>query len=230
MSRVLDLQRSYATPWTEQPTRLWLINICSYSCCFCQQLAPRWEIAARQLADTAVFAYWDTERAPQLHDQIGAVRGTPTIRALIPSLQPGNISHVVEYTGPREVRNLVRFATRLIPSRVMSLDIDSNRQTFFQRLSIPGAKLLLAVLNKSRAAATPPVLRAVSVDFFDDGLQVAELRPYNALYGKFIKEYSIQHLPAVVMIHGGDGSNHAHMRVPPTYSHFKKFLARELPS
>lgn len=153
----------------DDSARLWLVNVCRTSCGFCQQLAPRWEQLARKLKHTAHVAYWDADVSRPAR-ALGLVNSTPAIRALVP-----HGAESVEYDGVREPRALVRFATDLMPSRVSLIDSEASWARLNALAASRRVPHVLAFINRSHTAPTPPLLRALSVDFADR-LVLSEVR------------------------------------------------------
>ena len=64
-------------------------------------------------------AYWDTELGQQPPALLGAIKGTPTIKAFVPSRKSArNEKQAIDYDQAREVKDLVRFATSRMPNFV----------------------------------------------------------------------------------------------------------------
>ena len=65
------------------------------------------------------MAYWDTEANGATPPLLGQIKGTPTIKAFVPSRKSvKNAKNVEEYQQAREVKDLVRFATSRMPNFV----------------------------------------------------------------------------------------------------------------
>ena len=48
-------------------------------------LTPKWEKLANELKHTVKVAYWDTETNGATPPLLGQIKGTPTIKAFVPS-------------------------------------------------------------------------------------------------------------------------------------------------
>ena len=82
-------------------------------------LTPKWEKLANELKNTVKVAYWDTEANGPTPPLLGQIKGTPTIKAFVPSRKSArNEKTAVDYEQAREVKDLVRFATSRMPNFV----------------------------------------------------------------------------------------------------------------
>ncbi len=109
-------------------------------------------------------AYWDTEadrgNPPPL---LGAIQGTPTIKAFAPKRASASNRKVVsEYSGAREVEDLRRFAVDLMPNFVESVEGDEALHALFDR----GKKWHIpVVLLFSDTTNTPMIVKALSTQY-----------------------------------------------------------------
>ena len=72
-------------------------------------LTPKWEKVANELKNTVKVAYWDTETNGPAPPLLGQIKGTPTIKAFVPSRKSarndiGNMKTYIEsdYVSPAE--------------------------------------------------------------------------------------------------------------------------------
>ena len=87
-------------------------------------LTPKWEKFANELKNTVKVAYWDTETNGPAPPLLGQIKGTPTIKAFVPSRKSArNEKAAVDYEQAREVKDLVRFATSRMPNFVERVDL-----------------------------------------------------------------------------------------------------------
>ena len=184
--------------------RLWMVNVCRDSCGFCQQLAPEWELLARKLKHAAHVAFWDAD-VSRPTAALGPVNTTPAIRALVPRV-PG----AVAYDGVPKSLPLAQFATRHMPSRVLPIDSEEAWAQFEHRARGGGGgralPRVLTFLNKSSGAATPPLLRALSVDF-GDRLLIGEARLARDADPSVLalaRRFDVEALPAMLALVGDD--------------------------
>jgi len=108
-------------------------------------------------------AYWDTEANGATPPLLGQIKGTPTIKAFVPSRKSvKNAKNVEEYQQAREVKDLVRFATSRMPNFV-------ERVKTVQELEAAQAKRrewgLPMVLIFSSSGATSSTLKALSTAY-----------------------------------------------------------------
>lgn len=108
-------------------------------------------------------AYWDTETNSQPPPLMGQIKGTPTIKAFVPSRKSArNSKQVVDYDQAREVKDLVRFATSRMPNFV-------ERVANAKELAAVQAKReewgLPMVLIFSKSSGTSSTLKALSTEF-----------------------------------------------------------------
>lgn len=107
------------------------------------------------------MAYWDTEQRGQPPPALGEIKGTPTIRAFAPSRSSAkNAKRALEYNAPRELKDLLRFATSNMPSFVERL-ADAEALAAFEAKA--GARRRALTSQRGAAAATrlrPPRDRA----------------------------------------------------------------------
>ena len=56
-------------------------------------LTPKWEKFANELKNTVKVAYWDTETNGPAPPLLGQIKGTPTIKAFVPSRKSARNEH-----------------------------------------------------------------------------------------------------------------------------------------
>ena len=189
---------------TYNSSRLWLINICRPSCGFCMALLPHWEQLAKRLRHEVIVASWDAAAHPVLPTLLGVANKTPTIRALLPSPPPLSTDsteappHVVEYTGTRQVDDLARFASALMPDFVSVVEDESGWDAIAARAAAERLHRLVFMTTRPAAASAPPMLKALSAAF-RGLLMVVEVRIHPTVPGTIDipQQYGVDHLPAV---------------------------------
>ena len=126
-------------------------------------LTPKWELLASELKHTVKVAYWDTETNGQTPPLLGQIKGTPTIKAFVPSRKSArNDKSVIDYEQAREVKDLVRFATSRMPNyveRVKSADDLAAVQAKREEWGLP------MVLVLSTSGSTSSTLKALSTEY-----------------------------------------------------------------
>ncbi|EOD36612.1 hypothetical protein EMIHUDRAFT_226114 [Emiliania huxleyi CCMP1516] len=129
---------------------LWLVN-----------LTPKWEKLAGELKNLVKVAYWDTEANGATPPLLGQIKGTPTIKAFVPSRKSvKNAKNVEEYQQAREVKDLVRFATSRMPNFVERVktaqELEAAQAAKRREWGLP------MVLIFSSSGATSSTLKALS--------------------------------------------------------------------
>lgn len=150
------------------PPPLWMLNICRASCGFCQQLAPTWQMLAVRMSPMIGVSYWDIDALPELPDELGDVRSTPSIIALIPQAEStGEFSgwSAVQYSGSRRLGDLIQFATQHMPDHATVLDDEVAWTSLEARAQARRVPRAIAFFNQTSSSPTPAVLRALSVAY-----------------------------------------------------------------
>jgi len=138
-------------------------------------------------------AYWDTERREQPPTLLGEVRGTPTIRAFVPSRRSSrNEKETVDYNQAREVSALSRFALGLLPNYVERVSGEEALAGLFGKAEDWG---LPVVLVFSTSSGTSSLLKALSGEY-RRRLLIGELKAdQNAAA---MSKYSVQTFPTLL--------------------------------
>ncbi|EOD22784.1 hypothetical protein EMIHUDRAFT_95416 [Emiliania huxleyi CCMP1516] len=191
------------------PRPLWLLNVCRTSCGFCQRLAPTWELLAERLARLAGVAYWDADSLPELPPELGDVRATPAVFALVPpaAAAPNASARrwtAVAYAGSLDVDSLSGFAAAYMPTRTRQLHDDDAWASFARLAAQRSVPRAVAFFNRSRAAQTPPILSALS-SAYADSLLFGEVRLHGQAEGDAPFEWArssavLDSLPALVVL------------------------------
>jgi hypothetical protein len=145
-----------------------MLNVCRASCGFCQQLAPTWQMLAVRMSPMIGVSYWDIDALTELPEELGDVRSTPSIFALVPKAEgAGEFSgwSAVEYSGSRQLDDLIQFATQHMPNHVAPLEDESAWTSLEVRAQERRLPRAIAFFNKTRSSPTPAVLRALSAAY-----------------------------------------------------------------
>ena len=185
-------------------------------------LTPKWEKLANELKNTVKVAYWDTEANGPTPTLLGQIKGTPTIKAFVPSRKSArNEKTAVDYEQAREVKDLVRFATSRMPNfveRVCTLKELEAVQAKAAKWGLPIALVL------SSSGGTASTLKALSTEY-RRRLIVAE---HKAKQGSEVAALlGVASFPAVLGFKaaGGDGAP-VRLEKEPTFHRLDSFFRK----
>ena len=126
-------------------------------------LTPKWEKLANELKNTVKVAYWDTEANGPTPPLLGQIKGTPTIKAFVPSRKSArNEKTAVDYEQAREVKDLVRFATSRMPNFVERVGTLKELEAVQAKAAEWGLPIALALSSSGGTAST---LKALSTEY-----------------------------------------------------------------
>jgi hypothetical protein len=206
---VLPLTSSIANQLSSSSPLLWLVNICWKPCGFCQALEADWQRLARRMRHEVIVSSWDVGRRPILPDAFGDVNATPAIRAMVPAVD-GREGRLVGYVGSRQLGDMIRFATALMPNFVEKIVSDEAWEAVREQAASSELPRLLCFLGLSADAETPRLLKALSATYRN--LLVADVRVHeSAPAGAAIAaRFGVSALPSFVALRGS--SEHASWR------------------
>ena len=126
-------------------------------------LTPKWEKLANELKNTVKVAYWDTEAYGPTPPLLGQIKGTPTIKAFVPSRKSArNEKTAVDYEQAREVKDLVRFATSRMPNFVERVGTLKELEAVQAKTAARGLPIALVLSSSGGTAST---LKALSTEY-----------------------------------------------------------------
>mmetsp|Transcript_3049 Transcript_3049/g.5968 ORF Transcript_3049/g.5968 Transcript_3049/m.5968 type:complete len:195 (+) Transcript_3049:231-815(+) len=170
-------------------------------------------------------AYWDTEANRQTPPLLGQIKGTPTIKAFVPSRKSArNEKAAVDYDQAREVKDLVRFATSRMPNFVERVKTPSELEAVHAKAAEWG---LPTVLILSSSGSTASSLKALSTTY-RRRLIVAEHKAGKG--SELASLLGVDSFPAVLGFKVGFqmGSGDAPLRLEkePTYNRLDTFFRK----
>ena len=214
------------------PKTLLVVNVCRVPCGFCQSLAPRYQQLAKRMQHVAAVGYWDIDLQPNLPVELNKVNSTPSIIALVPRPLPHSPSwDVIPYMGPREPDDMFEFMVSHMPSRIQSIDHVHEWNLFIDKQD--RRSRVVVFLNRSRAAASPSILRALSIHFeakFLFGLvrlHPSDVTQHAALLAK---RFDVSQTPSFIALRSGDNAP-KHLKVTtPSYGTLRRLFEKHLKS
>lgn len=169
------------------------------------------------------MAYWDTETNGQTPPLLGQIKGTPTIKAFVPSRKSArNEKAAVDYEQAREVKDLVRFATSRMPNFVERVRTLSE----LEAVQIKAAEWgLPVVLVLSSSGGTSSSLKALSTEY-RRRLIVAEHKAGKG--SEVAKLLEVASFPAVLGFKAGGGGGDPVVRLEkePTFNRLDTFFRK----
>jgi len=167
------------------------------------------------------LAYIDTEGGPA-PPAIGAIKGTPTIKAFVPKRSSArNEKEVVEYDAAREVGAIVKFATTRMPSYVETIAGAGDLSTFMAKAAEWGLPTMLVFSNK--AGQTSSLLKALSAEFRRRVL-IGDLRESRNL--EAVKSHRIKSFPSIVCLQAAGKEPLRFEGKQPTYHRLHSFASK----
>jgi hypothetical protein len=145
--------------------------------------------------------YWDIDALPELPEEFGDVRSTPSIFALVPQAE---FWSAVAYTGSRQLHDLIQFATQHMPNHATPLDDETAWASLESRAEARRVPRAIAFFNKTRSSPTPAVLRALSAAYLGR-VELGEVRLSGAHAGSaaltWARQFDVlESLPALVAL------------------------------
>ena len=185
-------------------------------------LTPKWEKFANELKNTVKVAYWDTETNGPAPPLLGQIKGTPTIKAFVPSRKSArNEKAAVDYEQAREVKDLVRFATSRMPNFVERVGTLKELEAVQAKAAEWGLPIALVL---SSSGGTSSTLKALSTEY-RRRLIVAE---HKAKKGSEVAaRLGVAAFPAVLGFKaGGSNDTPARLEKEPTFNRLDAFFRK----
>jgi len=111
-------------------------------------------------------AYWDTAQGNPPQSLIGQIRGTPTIKFIVPSKKNKRTSNkkksVKDYNGERKVGAMFAYAKNMMPSYLTKIDSAAQLGKFEAKAE---KYFLPKVLLFTKARSTQIITKALSTEF-----------------------------------------------------------------
>jgi len=112
------------------------------------------------------IAYWDTAQGNPPRSIVGDIKGTPTIKFILPSKKNARTSNkkksVSDYNGERKADGMVEYARSMQPSYAIYINGEAALTKFIAQAD---KYALPKVLVISKDVATSPVTKAISTEF-----------------------------------------------------------------
>lgn len=184
-------------------------------------LTPKWEKLANELKHTVKIAYWDTETNTHTPPLLGQIKGTPTIKAFVPSRKSAREKAVVDYEQAREVKDLVRFATSRMPNFVERVKTAKDLDAVQAKRDEWGLPMVLVL---SQSGSTSSTLKALSTEY-RRRLLVAEHKTEGS---KLAERFGVSSFPAVLGFRAGEGlaAPPIQLEKQPTHHRLDAFMGK----
>jgi thiol-disulfide isomerase/thioredoxin len=164
-----------------------------------------------------MVAAWDTERG-QPPAFLGQFSGTPSIKAFLPEGKK-NKKKELAYNGAREVKDMEKWVTGMMPSFVEKVQGDSAFTKFKEKAATYGLPVILLF---SKSTSTKPLIKALSTEYRRRVL-FAEIR--NVAKNKaIIDEYKVQKFPTL-MAFKKEGGKRVIFEKKPTFNRLNNFVS-----
>jgi len=147
---------------------------------------------------TVKIAYWDTEQGANPPKLIGQIKGTPTVKFIIPSKKNKKNSNtkkkVLDYSGAREYKPMKEFAESSMPSYVENINGQKSLDAFLAKADKYGLPRALVFSKKARSAT----IKGLSTEFRRKLLigEIAGTSNNKAILDK----YNIKDMPKVLVL------------------------------
>ena len=142
-------------------------------------LTPKWEKFANELKNTVKVAYWDTETNGPAPPLLGQIKGTPTIKAFVPSRKSArNEKAAVDYEQAREVKDLVRFATSRMPNFVERVGTLKELEAVQAKAAEWGLPIALVLSSSGGTSSTLNPFTSTVVELTAKNWNVLEQSPH----------------------------------------------------
>ncbi|KAL7501617.1 hypothetical protein ACHAWT_010633 [Skeletonema menzelii] len=110
-----------------------------------------WEELATKIKGFVKIAYWDTEKSGPVPAVLGEIRGTPTIKLLVPKrkARTNKQKNVVDYNMERKADDMIQFALDSMPSFVERISGPGDFENFKKKANKYGLPMML-VFSENR--------------------------------------------------------------------------------
>lgn len=139
------------------------------------------------------MAYFDTEGSFQAPAALGQIQGTPTIKVFIPKGKK-NKKSVIDYAGPRELKDLKAFAVQHMPNFAISISGHKSFSSFISKAEKYGLPMVLVF---SKAKTPKPLIKAMSTAY-RRRLLIAEIRNI-ASNRAIIQQFGVSVFPSILV-------------------------------
>jgi protein disulfide-isomerase A6 len=149
------------------------------------------------------IAYWDSAQQGRMPALLGEIKGTPTIRLIIPKKKQGaggNKKVVLEYNNERKAKEMKAFVDGNMPSVIERVADTSSLEKYQEKATKHGLPQVLLFTSKAK---TLPISKYLSTEF-RRRLLLAEIHPTKPNKAVMDK-YGITELPALIVIPPGGG-------------------------
>lgn len=185
-------------------------------------MTPEWQKLAGALKRSVKIAYWDTEQGANPPKLIGQIKGTPTIKFIIPSKKNKkgkyNKKTTLDYNGERELKPMKEYAEAHMPNSVVRLNSQKAHDAFIEKADKYGLPKVL-VFSKKPSSAT---LKGLSTEF-RRRLLIGEVKGTSANKALLAK-YKVKDFPTVLVLR--DDGEHVKFAKKPSYNALNFFLSK----
>lgn len=185
-------------------------------------MTPEWQKLAGALKRSVKIAYWDTEQGANPPGLIGQIKGTPTIKFIIPSKKNKkgkyNKKTVLDYNGGRELKPMKEYAEAHMPNSVERIGSEKQHYAFLEKADKYGLPKVL-VFSKKPSSAT---LKGLSTEFRRRVL-IGEIKGTKSNKG-LLDKYGVKDFPTVLVLR--DDGEHVKFTKKPSYNSLNFFLGK----
>jgi protein disulfide-isomerase A6 len=143
-------------------------------------------------------AYWDSAQQGRMPALLGEIKGTPTIRLILPKKKQGaggNKKVVLEYNYERKAKDMKAFVDENMPSVIERVSDTSSLEKYQEKATKHGLPQVLLFTSKAK---TLPISKYLSTEF-RRRLLLAEIHPTKPNKAVMDK-YGVTELPALIVI------------------------------
>jgi len=172
------------------------------------------------MKNSVKIAYWDTEQQGRTPSIFGQIKGTPTIKFLIPNgkkNKKGSYKKKIarDYQGEREFKPMMEFAESNMPSSVVRINGMKDLEKFLTKAAEYG---LPAILSFSKTSSH--VVKHMSTEYRRRAL-VGEVKG-TSNNKAVMKEYDVKDLPAVLALTTTGSTKR--LKKKPTFNRLNMFI------
>lgn len=172
------------------------------------------------MKNSVKIAYWDTEQQARTPSIFGQIKGTPTIKFIMPNEKKnkkGSFKKKIarDYNGERQFKPMMEFAESSMPSSVIRI----NGKKDLEKLQAKAAEYgLPAILSFSKASSH--IVKHMSTEYRRRAL-VGEVRG-TTVNKDVMKQFGVSDLPKVIAL--SPSGEKTELKKKPTFNRLNMFM------
>lgn len=172
------------------------------------------------MKNSVKIAYWDTEQQARTPSIFGQIKGTPTIKFIMPNEKKnkkGSFKKKIarDYNGERQFKPMMEFAESSMPSSVIRI----NGKKDLKKLQAKAAEYgLPAILSFSKASSH--IVKHMSTEYRRRAL-VGEIRG-TTVNKEVMKQFGVSDLPKVIAL--SPSGEKTELKKKPTFNRLNMFI------